>query len=146
MANSLIGKALEMLAEQAAVGLSWDTDPIAKWYPDFEVNVLKSQGLTGFVLPETADYLPESRQQKPTQKANVFFAVMHPIEAGSFAEGDVVVARAEALEAKFYRRSFSDGSIAVACTDARLEPAVSAEYAKQFNMWCAILKMELIVL
>jgi hypothetical protein len=144
--NSKIGRALDLLAVLAADGIFWDTDPVAKWYPDFEIELLKTLGLTGFVLPETSDYSPESREQRATHKTSVFFAVMAPIVSGSFDEGDVVIAKAESLQAKFYKKQFLDGSFSIACTDARFEPVMSADYAKQYNTWCAILKMELIVL
>jgi hypothetical protein len=70
-ATSNIGKALELIASQAAVGITWGTAPQARWYPDFEIDKLKPLGLTGFVLPETSDYEPISRAQSPTQLPSV---------------------------------------------------------------------------
>lgn len=142
-ATSKIGKALELIATQAAVGITWDTAPQARWYPDFEIEQLKPLGLTGFVLPETSDYEPINRAQTATQLPSVFFAVMAPIVSGSFDEGDEVVQVAELIQAKFYKKQFiGGGGLSVACTDTRFEPAMSSDFAKQYNQWCAIVKME----
>ncbi len=141
---SMIGQAMTLVADEMEdiLAIDWDTLPEPRWYPDFEVDKLKPSGLTAFVLPETSDYMPESRQRRPKQRLSIFVAVMAPIQTGDFSEGDLVVEAAELIEAYFYRQQLVDSGFSVAVVDCKFEPAMSSDFARQHNIWCSIVKME----
>jgi hypothetical protein len=140
--GSMIGRALSVIASDMAGVADFETAPAERWYPDFEADKLKPLGLTAFVLPETSEFQPESRQRRPKQRLAVFAAVVAPILEGTFAEGDAVVEVAELVEAYFYRQQIVESGLSIAVLDCKFEPAMSSDFARQHNIWCSIVKME----
>lgn len=143
--SSKIGKALELVASTigALAGVTWGTAPSAKWFPDFERAKLEEMGLTAFVCPAVSESDPASRANTPRQRLSAEVGVFKPMADQAFDSGDAVMVVAEAIEVALHRKTITSGSSVIACTEARLDPVISAEYAKQYQLWCAIIKLEI---
>lgn len=143
-AVSKIGKCLETIvaAITSLSGVTWADAPRAVWFPDFDREDFT--GLTAIVLPVESESQPHSRSAQPRQMPSVHIAVLKPrLSADTFDSGDAVVNVAEKIVETFHKRRVSGASRSIVCTDARLEPVVSAEQAKQLNLWCSYIKLEL---
>lgn len=143
--TSKLGLALSAIASAigSVPGITWGTSPAAKWYADFDNDSLKSAGLTAFVVPAASDYQPVSRGRSAKQLPEIWVAVFKPMSADSLDEGDAVIVVAEAIASALYeQRVVVSGQVSAVCTEAKFDPAISADYAKQFNLWCCLLKLE----
>ena len=142
---SKVSAALDLIASQVAAvdSVDWDTTPAMKWYPDFTREVIESQGLTAHIVPAIGESDPISRKTTPRKKLAVEVAVMRPMQSLTLAEGDSVVKAAEAIVELLHKKTIVQGSTRLDCTDARIDPIVAADFAKQHAIWCSIVKLEI---
>lgn len=140
-----IEKLVAMVAAELGTlaGVTWGTAPTAVWYPDLERAELKRGGLTALVIPVDATPEPVTRGRLGSQRGlSVHVAVIQPISDGTLAEGGVPVESAELIVEQFLQRRVANEVAWAVCMEAKLEPIVSAEYAKQYGLWVSYVKLE----
>ena len=120
----------------------WGTDPVAVWFPDFEsMAAVKALGLTAVVIvPELVQRL-EMRGGTTTREPALHVAVMGPMTAGTFAEGKVIVDKAEAVAAALIGTRLTAGMDYAVCVESQTQPVISADYARQYSLWVSYLKL-----
>lgn len=137
--NSDIGKQLEAISTHLASvsGITWNTPPLAAWYPDWDRAELGDVGLTALVLPVNQPLELETRSAIDGD-LSIHVAVIKPMTTArsqTFSDGDIVVNAARVVAANLLPSVVGDW----ACIAAEHSPIMSRDGAKTYNLWISYL-------
>lgn len=128
---------LAKLVRDEAIALGgWATAPTAVWFPDFTRAELKAGGLTAVVIVPEMAQTKLARGDLLDRAPVVHVAVIAPIDAGTFDEGEAVVNKAIDIQnALLGKKLLGYGSDWAICVSSDQKPTIAADFAKELGLW-----------